>query len=159
MSEIAPIAVLVAFILNALSCAVAVDNAQMQLTYLEAGHREDPGPAQVDLPEAPADRVVLIARPVRVPVDAGPSREVVMDRFKQLAAAPLRPHGAVVAFVAACVPAQPPSRPIGWASEALPLKQGNNEKPCQKHEKSVDTVSADQEVAPQNQSQFAGHRE
>ena len=84
---------------------------------------------------------------------------VSMNKFKQLAAAPLRPHGAAVAFVAACVPAQPPSRPIGWASEALPLKQGNHGQACQKHEKSVDAVSADQEIAPQNQPQFAGHRE
>jgi hypothetical protein len=160
MSEMAPVAVVVAFVLNALSCAMAVDNAQMQVSYLEVGHREDPGPAQIDVREASgADDVVRIVRPARATTEARPSREVVMDKFKQLSAPPVRPRPAVVAFVESCAPGGLPGRQIRWGSETLPLKQRNDEQACEKHEKSVDAISAHQDVAPQNQTQLAGHWE
>jgi hypothetical protein len=159
MSEFAPVAVLIAFIMNALSCAVALDNAHMQLTYLEAGHRGNPGPAAVELDTSEADDLPPTVRPHWHTVDAAPAPAMVLHEFEQLAAPPARTHDAAVPYAQTCAPKPIPLRPIGWTSESLPFEQRNHEKPCQEHEKSVDAVPAHQEVAPQNQTQFAGHRE
>jgi len=164
MSEMNPIAVLMAFVLNALSCAIAVDNAQMHLTYLEVGHRGAPGAAEVDLVEASTtpERMRVVA-PARVAASSAtepePSRAAVLNQLKQLSASPVRRHDAATPVAPACQRKVWPMRSIGWASEALPFEHRDHEEPCQEDQESVGAVPADQEIAPQNQTQLAGHRE
>ena len=87
MPQIIPCAVLVAFLMNAASWAMAVDNAQFEAVYLEPGHRGDPGPAQVELLEASgADEIApgvastdvaipaATPKPVRAPAKPRPCR-------------------------------------------------------------------------------------
>ena len=160
MSELNPLPVLIALVLNALSCAVAVDNAQMRVAYLEVGHRGSPGPAQIELLEAStaADRT-QIAAPAPVTATSEPPRTTVLNQLKRLSAAPVRRHDAATPVAPACRPAAWPTRPIGWASEALPFEHRDHEEPCQEDPEPVGAVPTDQKVAPQNKAQLASHRE
>jgi hypothetical protein len=164
MSEMNPLAVLIAFILNALSCAVAVDNAQLHPAYLEAGHRGAPGRAEVDLFTATGSgQATRVVAPARVAAYAAaetqPSRAAVLNQLKQLPTVPARPPDAAMPVTAGCRPAAWRERPSRWPSEALPFEHRDNEEPCQQDQEAVGAVPADQEVAPQNQTQLAGHRE
>jgi hypothetical protein len=109
MPTIAQLAVLFAFLLNALNCAMAVDNAQMHMASIEPGHRGDPGPAEIDRPEA-ADlsAVVLTPRSGVVTNEAEPTRGVALPAFGHLAAPPTRPRVAAMPYTRPCVsPTQP----------------------------------------------------
>jgi len=132
MPEIAPLAVLIAFILNALSSAVAVDNAQMHLAYFEPGHRGNPGPAEIERPTSVGlSDVVLFARSEPETVEDEPLAAPVQNDFEHLAAPPVRPRPAAMPSIRACGAPPSPSRPTTWAPAALPLSQGNDGQPCQ----------------------------
>lgn len=135
--EFAPLAVLVAFILNALSCAIALDNAQIQPAYFEAGHRENPGPAELEgHGTADLSDVVLVARPVPVPAESGPSRTDVPQLSKRLATAPTRPSFAAMPVAHVCTSGAQLGDSFGWAPGSPPLDLMHHKRACQPHEES-----------------------
>lgn len=142
MPPIAPLAVLFAFLLNALNCAIAVDNAQMHVTYFEPGLRGNPGPAAIERSE-PVDlsNVVLFARSGAEPVATEPSRRVALRGFEHLAGPAARPQVAAMPYVQSCVSLTRPQDPFRGAPRGLPLLQ-DNRLACQPTEEPAGRLTA-----------------
>jgi len=157
VSQFAPIALAIVFALNVLSTAVAVDDQQLQVARLEFRYRGNPGPAEVERFEAAG----FDAWPVPVSVPSGPSRAKVIQSLGELAPAAGKPRVGAFPVSPRC------TSELRWLPARLPIRlisaqvfeQWDDKESCENNQHPGGMIPAEQEVAHQNQTQFAGHRD
>lgn len=155
MSQISPVALLVALVLNALSLTFTVGDQRPPTIYAEVLYRGDPGPAEVESFEAAGfDHV-----PIVEPVSRAPSPTMVTPTFGPPGPAVEGRQEGAFPRPADCTSEVrwSPTRPATALDLAQLLEQGHNEKTCKADRHSVGVSPAEQEVAQQNQTQFARH--